>query len=209
MHKTASSKSGIRPRGILLVALVCATGLSGCALSVALFPLYDKTTVTTDDNLVGKWDYIDTTGASKQAECCWTFEKEGDHYIAHIVDTDENQDWVSEVHLVKLGDATFFDAEPGKISYSQMTQIAFPVEKTHLIGKMTIDKDSVKISVLNEDWLEGLAEKGTAPVALAVSDDEDVFLTAKTPELQAFARKYANDINAFPQAWELTRHKGN
>jgi hypothetical protein len=209
MHKTTALRTWVRPRGILLLAMIFAAGLSGCALSVALFPLYDKTTVTTNDALVGKWDYIDTTGSSKQTECCWTFEKEGDHYIAHIADTDDNQDWVSDVHLVKLGDTTFFDAEPGKITYSQMTQVAFPAEKTHLIGQMTIDKDTVKIAVLNEDWLEGLAEKGTPPVAMAVSDDEDVFLTAKTPELQAFVRKYANDTNAFPVAWELRRHSGN
>jgi hypothetical protein len=197
-------------RAILLCAMTLAVALSGCGLAVALFPLYDKTTVATDDSLLGRWDAIDKiTNGSAKDECCWTIQKDGEHYILDIPDTVDKQEYISEVHLVKLGDAMFLDAEPADVTYSQTTQIAFPLVKTHLFGRIWIDKDSFRVAMLDEDWMKNAAKNGPAPLKFVVSDDDDVIITADTAELQTFAKKYANDTGAFSQTYDLKRHVGN
>lgn len=194
-------------RCALLVAPLLFALLSiGCTNAYNLYPLHDKTVATTDDNLVGKWDGIDQKNGKEVRICCWTFEKDGDTYKAMVPDPDDKMEFVSTLHLVKLGDAIFVDAAGADLKYTHTTQVGFPQMKAHMFGRIWIDKDTLRFAMLDDVWLKETAKTGSPPLAF-LEVDNDIVITATTAQLQAFARQYADDTKVFSDTYDLRRHK--
>jgi hypothetical protein len=196
-----------------LAAIVCV----GCVAAPTLYPLYDKSVAATDDAIVGRWDGVDQPDAKQEQtakqkktddknNCCWTIQKDGDAYLSLADDADDKQIWVSKLHLLKLGDAMFFDAESGDVTYSKTTSVSSPVLKAHGIGRIWIEKDALRIEMLSDDWLRDSAKNG-APELSFVEPDKQLIVTATTKQLQVFALKYANDAKVFSEELKFTRHK--
>lgn len=191
---------------LFLTLLLAAIAYVGCVSAPALSPLYTKSVLVTDDNIVGRWDMLDQTDGKQTSECCMTITKTGDAYDLQMPDTDEKRIWESALHLAKLGDAIFLDAEGPEVKYSTTTKVAAPMLQVHAIGRIWIEKDSVRAELLNDDWLRDAAKSGS-PALSFVEPDNQFVVTATTEQLQAFALKYANDTKAFSTELKLVRHK--
>jgi hypothetical protein len=218
MHLAENSTVRRRTFVLLFLPLLLAAIVSvGCVAAPTLYPLYDKSVAATDDTIVGRWDGVDQPDASQKLtdkqkkagnknNCCWTIQKDGDAYVSLLDDTDNKLIWVSKLHLLKLGDALFFDAESGDVSYSKTTKVSSPVLKAHGIGRIWIEKDALRIEMLSDDWLRDSAKNG-APELSFVEPDKQLIVTATTKQLQVFALKYANDAKVFSEELKFTRHK--
>lgn len=218
MHLPENSAARRRSFVLLFLPLLfAAIACVGCVAAPTLYPLYDKSVAATDDRIVGRWDGVDQPDANqkpsekqKKADnknnCCWTVQKDGDAYLSLLDSTDDKQIWVSKLHLLKLGDAMFFDAESGDVNYSSTTKVSMPMLKAHAIGRIWIEKDALRVEMLSDDWLRDSAKNG-APELSFVEPDKQLVVTATTAQLQAFALKYANDAKVFSEEMKFTRHK--
>lgn len=207
MKNCTRAKRGTGVRAMFASATLCAIALASCGPGIILFPLYSKGGTVMDDNLAGSWEFSSDED-KPQKDCCWTFAKEGDHYIVHLPDADDHEDWVMKAHLVKLGGAVFLDVEAGDVKYSQTTQLSFPVIDVHMIGRVWINKDTAQIAMLDDAWVRDHGANATPPLRVVVRDD-DIFVTSSTTELQAFATKNADNKDAFSEKYFLKRHAGN
>lgn len=173
---------------------------------MSLFPLYDKVSLTSNDTLAGKWEFVDENGSKPKDSKpgTWTIAKNGDGYSLTIPNTGDKEVWRSVIHLVKFGDDYFLDVEPDTVKYTKATAIPFPTIEAHFIGRIWIEKDSVHMAFLGEDWLKDARSKGNPPLP-AVDAKDSLVVTATTEQLQAFARKYAGDKDAFSESYYLHR----
>jgi hypothetical protein len=191
---------------IIFAPLLLAAACAGCVAAPSLAPLYTKPVIVNSDDLVGRWDMVDQTDGKQKSECCLTITKSDDGYDSQIPDDEEKQILDTTFHLVKLGDALFIDAEGASLQYSTTTKVSTPMLQVHAIGRIWIEKDSVRVELLDDDWLKSTAKSG-APALSFVEPDKQLVVTATTEQLQAFALKYANDTKAFSSELKLTRHK--
>jgi hypothetical protein len=178
--------------------------LGGCVPVLSLFGLYDKSSLTSDDQIVGKWETFDENNKEK-SECCWIFTKSDDGYSMTVPNPDDNLIWYSTVHLVKLGDAMFVDIEPNTEKPDHITRIPFPMAKVHVFGRIWIEKDSVRMGLLDDEGMKAAVASGKT--RLTYINAEDLVLTSTTMQLQAFAREHANDKDAFSIDLNLRRKR--
>jgi len=178
---------------IIVVGGLCAVMLAGCVPS--LHPLYTDDVIVLDSLLAGSWvneggnetwEFYDTMNRSYEL-----FYTE-DEVPAHF-----------ETHLVRLGDYLFLD------TYPDDDEIENDFYKLHLVpahifGRVWISLDTLRLSLLDADWLKKNLEKGSVKLAHEIVDGSLV-LTAEPEKLQAFAKKYADDPDAFAEPTVLTR----
>jgi hypothetical protein len=177
--------------------------LGGCAPVMSLFSLYDKDSLTSDDRIVGNWEMIDDSNKDKST-CCMVFAKSGEGYSMTTPDDDDKQIWVSKAHLVKLGDAMFVDIEPNTEKPKQITRIPFPTSKIHMIGRIWIENDTVRMKLLDDDGMKRAVASGKTRLTY-VNGDDGLVITATTGQLQDFALEHANDKDAFSFELNLRR----
>ena len=188
-----------------IVPIVIATCLilGGCAPVMSLFGLYDKASLTSNDQIVGNWEIVNDDNKDK-ADCCFVFVKSGEGYSMTVPDPDDKEIWLSTAHLVKLGDAMFVDIEPNSEKFEQTTRIPFPTMKVHTFGRIWIEKDSVRMELLDDDAMKIAVAKGKTRLTY-VNGDDGLTLTSTTEQLQAFAREHAEDKEAFSVEVKLRR----
>jgi hypothetical protein len=162
----------------LLVALAVATLMTGCGPTLSLHPLYTDKDLVSDLPLEGKW-------TDAEAEEVWAVRKSGDGYEATSPGASDPEK--VEIHVVRLGELRFLD-----ITSKGSPSLAVP---GHMFAKVWMAGEELRIQVLDCDWLkQKIRESGFPHVEL---EDEQVILTAPTPELQKFALLYAAEPKAF------------
>jgi hypothetical protein len=172
--------------------------LAGCIVE-SVYPYYTVKDLTYEPALLGRWSES-ATNASEY----WNFQKStGQSYWLTTVDPhDTNQ---LEAHLFKLKQYEFLD-----LRTTNEDILKFPL---HVVMKISQINPTLKVSLLDYDWLTKLVEKnpGTIRHIVVPENPEDtnssqmVYLTADTKELQRFILKHVNDTNAFSDTEELTR----
>jgi hypothetical protein len=187
----------------ILIALCLFIG--GCAPVMSLFSLYDKASLTSNDQIVGTWDIVNDDNKDK-ADCCFVFAKSDNGYSMTVPDTDDKEIWLSTAHLVKLGDAMFVDIEPSSDKPEQTVRIPFPTMKVHVFGRIWIEKDSVRMELLDDDGMKAAVASGKTRLTY-VNGDDGLALTSTTEQLQAFAREHADDKDAFSFEIKLRRKR--
>jgi hypothetical protein len=173
------------------LALFCA-----CALAVACVPipclhaLYTEDDQVTDPYFAGKW--VD------EDQSVWKIEKRADkEYWLRISKDGEQEEMEFELHLVKLGSFLFLDAR-------QKDPHDGCFLRPHLIGRVWIEKDEVRIALLDDDWVKEQIEARKLGLRHEMTDD-GIVLTASTKELQEAAVLYAQDEKAFSVKTTLVR----
>jgi len=131
----------------------------------------------------------------------WMFEKSGDNAFAETRTREGEQPERYDIHLVRLGQVLFLDASCQDETVS-----------THILGRVWIEGDVLRIALLDEDWLKGAITKKEVAVAYEQLGDENdqggqIVLTASTEDLQDFMVKRAKSDKAFPDPLELHRQK--
>jgi hypothetical protein len=200
-----------------ILALAAMTWLS-CVVS--LLPLFDDGYLVSEPSLLGTWKVADSADA-------WTFEKaDGMEYL--LAQRQAEYDMKKDVGLETTsmtvpGDTVRFRARLGRLGAGLFLDL-IPAEKDnpvvrndlynahmipgHTLARVWLDKDSLRIVFLDEDWLTEAVKDGR--IALAYVEAKGwLVLNAPTSGLQAFILKYGEEKRAFPlqSAEELLRVK--
>ena len=192
-----------------ILALAAMTWLS-CVVS--LLPLFDDGYLVSEPGLLGTWKVADNADT-------WTFEKaDGMEYLL----TQRQVEYDLESKKVP-GDTARFRARLGRLGAGLFLDLV-PAEKDnpvvhndlynahmipgHTLARVWLDKDSLRIIFLDEDWLTEAIKDGRITLT-HVETEGFLVLTAPTSGLQTLILKYGEDKRAFPlqSAEELGRVK--
>lgn len=167
-------------RRFTLPLLIAATSvLSGCVFSVS--PLYTAKDVVYDAALEGVWAKSGDTST-------WAFQKGADSSYKLVVTEGENPS-PFVAHLVQLGGHRFLDICPEMSGLDNLKQAGLykaGLIPGHLFLKMLQSTPTLRMKVLDDDWLEGLLKKDPAALTHEEMEGGKLVLTAPTAALQAF-----------------------
>lgn len=193
-------------KSFILASLILFS-ISGCVRS--LYPLFMEDDLIFKDELLGTWK-------EKDGKSTWIFEKSnGMNYtlIHYAAEYNTPNDKVSEdtarftAQLGKLGKYIFLDIFPGKPDTKVKNDFYnFHLLPVHTISRVWFTNDTLKLSMLDNDWLAKMIDKNAYRIKHARLNDQ-LILTASTQELQRLVVKYANNTKAFPKPGELYRVK--
>jgi len=172
---------------VLMMAL-----LNGC-LTQSLQPLYDATTVTFDERLLGSW---------RDGDSAWIFEAEGPRGY-RLTLSEEGEPLETETHLVRLDDRLFLDIyvdHPPDDTNEILGVLLLPV---HTILRVDQMDDRLVLSSLDMNWWKQEREE-LSGVAHAFVDDR-LLLTGRTDALQAFFAEHGGDEEAWEEVVTMRR----
>jgi hypothetical protein len=159
-----------------------------------------------DPALLGSW--FDPT--DKDAGTALVFENgETNSYQVTFVDFsgDQHLDLIFDARLIKLGGHLFIDAVQKKAKVRGQEVDMGAVVPGHLVGRVSLQGDVLRMSFLDDDWVQKGIEAGTISVRHEDIDGTPV-LTASTQELQKFLLDHSEDDKAFSVHFdELHRRK--
>lgn len=180
-------------RALLAGAVLALAVLSGC-WTYSLHPLYgdDDPNLTYEPALEGTWKSADgdvcliITGESKSQE--YSVQLVPDDKSKADSDRQKDSDSTYTGRLVQVATERFLDVVrsgdgmPGVI-------------RAHTLFKVSIEKDSLSLSPLNDDWLCSATEDEQAALGQCIRGD--FILTASTAVLQDFIRDHRDDERVF------------
>jgi hypothetical protein len=178
-------------RKFTLPVLMAATFvLSGCVFSVS--PLYTAKDVVYDAALEGVWAKSGDTST-------WAFQKGADSSYKLVVTEGENPSPFA-AHLVQLGGHRFMDICPEASGLDNLKQAELykaGLIPGHLFLKILQTTPTLRMKVLDDEWLEGLLKKDPKALAHEEIEGGKLVLTAPTAALQAFLTQHWDT----PAAW--------
>ncbi|HEX9614075.1 MAG TPA: hypothetical protein VGA55_01135 [Bacteroidota bacterium] len=174
-----------------LLATICIF-LFGCPIR-SLSPLFHEKDLVSDQALLGTWKNVENSDAV-------TFETSGRNSFLALVHEDDGDSSKYEVQLGRLGEYWFADWFP------ETKAEDYQLIPTHLISRVWLSGDSLRLSFLEGDWVEQVlnADETAVPHARQTGS---IILTASTEELQKFVLRHAADGKAFPDPGVFVRAK--
>jgi len=167
-----------------LVVLGAALTLAACAPS--LHPFFTDKDVVFDNALLGAW-------VNDSGDKCLFTKSGADHYELLFVDDSSSR---FEARLIELGGVKFLDLYP-KTQGRNSDPCPPNFVPAHTIARLTIDKDSISMAMMDADWIKQLSDRNQLELAHERLEDGEIVLTAPTQKLQAFIRKHADDKKLF------------
>jgi hypothetical protein len=161
--------------------------LAGCVQS--LNPLYTEGDLVFEPKLVGVW------AEDADAKERWTFEQSGEKAYKVTYETEEKRG-VFEVHLLRLGEQLYLDFYPDKAAMEAMGEndlYKFHWLPVHTFARVYQVEPELSLAFMDPDWLSKKLEADAGAIAHVRRDDDQLILTASTPALQAFVKKYAGE----------------
>jgi hypothetical protein len=200
----------LRNEGKLKVLLLLSVFVwfGGCSCAGSLRPLESGEPLLEPANLRGKWVTTDADG--NQQECLLVDNETADTYVVSSLKPNGKLREAYEVSLVQVGSYTFLDAafdqtESGEEHWSAHDIGVLPI---HFIGRVWVEGDTLRLGLLNYDWLRQMTSSGKVTLPfIEHHEDSDSFLllTAESGKLAEFVRQYAEDPDAFSTV--LTFHR--
>ena len=192
-------------------ALALACLLAGCAPVISLNPLFDESKKESIffESLVGEWKVQPRSNSSQSdAQGRWIFRRteDGKGYDVSSFEIDKEGSFRSIVHVLKLGDFLFIDVGPTEQDSDKTPNVPYPMVTGHAIGRIWVERDSLRIQLLDEAWVSKQVKAGTFELAHA-DVEERTILTATTEQLRKFALEHAEDKDAFSVNYDLTKVK--
>ncbi len=179
---------------------VVIAGFGGCTPS--LHSLIGEKDAVLEPGLIGSWG----EGGDQEGEETWQFEKaKGNSYNLIFTDTNQKARSTFQVRLARIGSRLFFDATLVKKTVNGVEADDSALVTPHWFGRCSIQGDSLRYALLDQDWLRQAIAADKVQVRHEVLDDETIVLTASTGELQSLAQQLADDENAFPWSEPLVR----
>ncbi|HUC85371.1 MAG TPA: hypothetical protein VL970_09285 [Candidatus Acidoferrales bacterium] len=185
----------------ILKLAAAVTGLSlmaGCIV-LSVYPFYTKRDLLFDPALAGRW------ADARQSNAFWQFADLAEKSYL-VTTTDEHDTNCFEAHLFQLKQYQFLD-----LLTTNRGEFEMPM---HLISKVARADTNLSLQFMDFGWLAGLLETNPAvlrhivvPTEPGNTNNNMVYLTADTKDLQKFLLKHAEDTNAFnlSSAVELRR----
>lgn len=193
---------------IIFLSIMLLAILPGCLVK-SLHPFYTEQDLVFKQELLGQWSgrdgssweisrHMRSTGllnpkvADQAYDIIYTSDKGSSRFIAH---------------LFKIGQQLYIDFYPAEgAGATEMESYHFI--QAHSLAQLQVSNGMLTIRWYNEEWLMDLFNKNRIRIAHERVpydlDDNDpghkqVILTAPTPELQKFIRKYGQDPEAFSE----------
>jgi len=182
--------------------------IAGCVRS--LYPLFTEDDIIFNPKLIGTWSETDGKNT-------WIFQKSGEknyelrYFQAEYGDVlgkMERGDTAKFIaQLGKLGKYYFLDISPGETNTKVKNGFYnFHLLPVHSISRIWLEGDTVRLSLLDNDWLKRMIDNNAFKISHSRISDQ-IILTASTEELQDFVVRYAENNKAFPKPGELHRVK--
>lgn len=167
-----------------LLALAFCFSLLGCPAR-SRSPFLTQRDISFDPRLVGSWSNVDDSEIMM-------FQRYGEK--GYSVALREKDSSISRygVHLGQIGKSWFLD------SYSERGHNDYHLLPTHLLWRVWVGADTLRIASLEDDWLERMIDSGTLEIRHARWNG-DVILTASTEELQKLVQRHAEDNGVFSE----------
>lgn len=173
----------------ILPGLGAALLLAGCVVS-SLNPIYTPDSLALEPRVLGTWLEEDGT---------WSFEKkEANSYRSTWSSGDESAHF--ETHFCRIGDHLFMDLYPEK---PHPGEDLFMIP-THTFARVSVEGETMRVSFLDQQWLEEKLETGEVSVPHAIVEGRPI-LTGSTSEVRSFLLAYASNEEAFGAAMQLSR----
>ena len=173
-----------------LVASLAVIGI-GCPTR-SLYPLFTEKELGSLPAIVGTW-------MSEKGQV-YSFQKAGDKSYDVVWRDQEGEAGVYKVQLGKIGKSWFLDSSPGTKQYD------YHLVRAHIISRIWLEGDSLRVALLESDWLMKMIESGKLQIPHVVQGN-DIILTASTAELQQLVLRFTDDEGAFPKSLGLVRMK--
>ena len=181
----------------------------GCGPVNSLFPLFLDSDKVLDQNLIGEWREVPEPNEKPSTDdenTRWFFAKDEDglSYNLTISVLTKGASGQFNAKLVRLGDALFVDFAHGRQSSGSSGSSEFASIAGHMIGRIRVDKNEIRTSLLDGKWISDEIKKGSFALAHVDTPDE-VVLSAPTEDLRKFVAAHAEDKEAFSDEFSLSR----
>jgi hypothetical protein len=205
----------MKPRTIISL-IIMGMLVSSCVLS-SLFPLYTEKDLRTDDGLIGKWqvgkengdiwywiiEKVDTNynGEGFFKGTPWSEYKTGKTY--RLVAQQDTIQQEFALHLLELDGMRYIDLYPVNVEVSHGF-LAWHMVPTHIFGRIEINENQLITRFFEQDFFVKLIEQNKIRISHIDMNGREL-ITAETDELQKFAKKYADQSQAFQKPDTLPR----
>ncbi|MCU1315378.1 MAG: hypothetical protein JWN63_700 [Candidatus Acidoferrum typicum] len=191
-----------------LVSIAFVFVLVGCGPAGSLFPLFAKSDKEFDERLLGEWR-IQSRASFKHKDKSgrMVFRKSAGstEYEVTLFDFDEKgMNLALTARIVRLGDFTFIDFGTPDANKRKFREIPFPAIESHFFGRIQIEKASVRMDLLSDEWVKQ-QHKASKPLLDFVQTADGPTISASTEELRKFALEHAEDKEAFSEPYSLSR----
>jgi hypothetical protein len=191
--------------GIALPFIVLTVLLGGCA-TYSVHAFYKPDESTLEPGLVGTW-------RADKAKITIQANKEGT-YEVEVADSDSNSDYRYKMRLIRVAGKLFADAVFDEESLNDK-KIDFPygIAAFHFLYKVLLNEETLRISLVNHDWLVTQIEAKKISIAREYMDenssprDSSILLTASSANLQKFIQQIADTSDAFEEPNIMHRQK--
>jgi len=182
----------------IIVAATVALFVAACIPSIN--PFYTDNDVVFEKKLFGEWQEKDKADEPE----IWKFEEGKDKaYKLTITDKDGKQGEF-EAHLFKLKQGYFLDLFATEIGTNVIDLVKVSLIPAHLLLRVPQIEPELKLAGIDFDWLDKYLKEH--PKALAHHRDDDrIFLTAETADLQSFVQKHLGEDELFGKPGEMVR----
>jgi len=184
--------------------------LAGCGPAATLFPLFLKGDKTLDERLLGVWRIQD--GASfkhgeKSGRIVFRKSRDGSEYEVTLFDFEEQgMNLALAACIGHLGDFSFIDFGTPNADKRKFKEFPFPAIESHFFGRVYLEKTSVRIDFLRDEWVKEQTKAGKLSLA-TVQTTDGLVISASTEELRKFALEHAEDKEMFSEHYSLSRTK--
>jgi hypothetical protein len=183
--------------------------LSGCGPANSLYSLYDSDDSVSEDHLLGSWQPVVNDPHDSEKDERWIFATSKNHkfYAFKMGTVGEKGGYVAKARLVRLGNNLFIDFEgESEDEASKDSVIPFPMITTHMIGRVWVEKDTLQLRFLDEDWVKKQAAAGAFSLP-HLNVDGNQIITAQTDDLRKFIEAHADDKEALSVHYDFVRAK--
>jgi len=191
-----------------LAAIALVLVLAGCGPADSLFPLFVGGEKEFDERLLGEWR-IQGGASFKHGEesARIDFRKSADSTKYEVTLFDEKgKNLALTARMVHLGNFSFIDFGTPDANKRKFREIPFPTIESHFFGRIHLEKGSVRLDLLSDDWVKEQGKAGK-PTLATVQTADGPAISASTEELRKFALEHAEDTEAFSEPYSLSHKK--
>ncbi len=191
-----------------LAAIALVLVLAGCGPADSLFPLFVGGEKEFDERLLGEWR-IQGGASFKHGEesARIVFRKSADSTEYEVTLFDEKgKNLALTARMVHLGNFSFIDFGTPDANKRKFREIPFPTIESHFFGRIHLEKGSVRLDLLSDDWVKEQGKAGK-PTLATVQTADGPAISASTEELRKFALEHAEDTEAFSEPYSLSHKK--
>jgi hypothetical protein len=182
----------------IVVSAAVALLLAACIPSIN--PFYTDKDVVFEKKLLGEWQDKEKTDEPQ----IWNFEEGKDKAYKLTVTEKEGKQGEFEAHLFKLKQEYFLDIMATEIGTNVSDLVKMSLIPGHLLLRVSEFDPQLKLAMTDVDWLDKHLKEH--PKALAHHRDDDrIFLTAETADLQSFMLKHLGEDELFGKPGEMIR----